>query len=270
MRGDTLYQKPVESCPLCKGQRFIRVKEESVTGHKLYQDWMLPQIAWAGCVDCSHVFNRHCFTEEGFRKLFDKPALDSECPAKRPQRDRLIMARLIERAWLYIPVPCEQCNVRWLDIGFGNGALIATAEEYGYDVMGIDTRPNAVEELRAQGYAAGFFGLMDFRPLGCSGYDVVSMLDVLEHIPDPAAAVKHVYAELLKPGGTFIVSTPNMECDDWRRGGAEAYWREVEHLHNFSRRSLMSLLRGEGFSILHYHPSERYIAGMEIVCRKGL
>lgn len=269
----TPYQKLVEACPLCESMRFIRFKEGDAQGHKLYQPWMLPTILWVACVGCGHVFNRHCFTEEGFEKLFEKPALDSECPSTRPPRDRLVMGRFIERAWPYIDHPTSPSDsvwMRWLDVGFGNGALVATAAEYGYNAMGIDTRKNAVDEMRGQGYDVLHTSLVDFKPSPSDRtFHVVTMLDVLEHIPDPVAAIRHVERYLLATRGVLIVSTPNMDSDDWKRGAADAYWREVEHLHNFTRARLMGLLRVEGFDILRYHTSERYIGGMEIVCRKG-
>lgn len=269
---DETYQKKLEHCPLCHHMGFVRFKEGDAQGHKLYQEWMRPVILWVACTKCHHVFNAYPFTEEGFKRLFEKPALDSECPSMRPPRDRLVMGRFMERACMHVDLPVNKGDsdwMQWLDVGFGNGALVATASEYGYKVTGIDTRLNAVEELQAQGYKALCESVTSYKPVDSRTFHVVTMLDVLEHIPDPVEAIRHVENHLLATRGVLIVSTPNMDCDDWKRGMADAYWREVEHLHNFTRERLMDLLRAEGFRILKYHPSERYIAGMEIICRKG-
>jgi 2-polyprenyl-3-methyl-5-hydroxy-6-metoxy-1,4-benzoquinol methylase len=267
----TFLQKEYDGCPLCLCRSSTHVEEQNVERHPLYQEWMKPTIWWVACDACNHVYNTRYFTAEGFKRLFEKPAISTECPSARTPRDRMVMAKFIERAWPWIvrPYPMEgsENHARWLDVGFGNGALVVTAEEYGYEAVGLDARRSACDELSWQGYNAACCPLDEYRSK--DAFHVVTMLDVLEHMVDPIRAVKHVKEHLLMPrGGVLIVSTPNMECDDWKRLGKDnPYWREVEHLHNFSRRSLMVLLRGEGFTIQRYHPSERYIAGMEIIAR---
>jgi hypothetical protein len=45
------------------------------------------------------------------------------------------------------------------------------------------------------------------------------------------------------------------------------YWAEIEHLHNFGRRRLYSLLREHGFEPCRYDISRRYVACMEVIAR---
>jgi predicted SAM-dependent methyltransferase len=99
---------------------------------------------------------------------------------------------------------------------------------------------------------------------------VISMADVLEHLPFPRTGLQSAN-RLLRDDGILFVSMPNMESAVWRAlddNKANPYWGELEHYHNFSRSRLYELLRECGFEPLRYGISERYRACMEIVARK--
>jgi trans-aconitate methyltransferase len=98
-------------------------------------------------------------------------------------------------------------------------------------------------------------------------YTVISMADVLEHLPDPRAALQRVRSLLAKDGALFV-SCPNLDCASWRAMDAASsnpYWVELEHYHNFGRARLMALLAECGFSTVSYGVSQRYKACMELV-----
>jgi predicted SAM-dependent methyltransferase len=102
------------------------------------------------------------------------------------------------------------------------------------------------------------------------GKDVISMADLLEHLPDPRAGLKRAH-ELLHPDGVIFVSCPNMDCVTWKSldsQQANPYWVELEHYHNFSRATLTRLLEDEGFVFESYAVSPRYKACMQVVARK--
>lgn len=101
-------------------------------------------------------------------------------------------------------------------------------------------------------------------------YDVISMADVLEHIPFPKIFLDHAN-KVLKPDGLIFISLPNLSAPIWKTSdqiGVNHYWSELEHFHNFSRERLISILEDCKFDFCHYSVSERYIAGMEVVARK--
>jgi SAM-dependent methyltransferase len=78
-------------------------------------------------------------------------------------------------------------------------------------------------------------------------YDVVVMLELLEHVERPASYLAEAH-RLLRPGGGLLLSMPDYDSLTRRLIGAE--WRifSPEHLHYFTRQSLMSALRATGFS----------------------
>src|SRR5260370_30356631 len=92
-------------------------------------------------------------------------------------------------------------------------------------------------------------------------FDVISLADVLEHMPFPKAALAHAH-NLLADDGVVFLSMPNLDSFVWKTLDEQhrnPYWGELEHLHNFGRDRLYALLRECGFEPCHYGISERYL-----------
>jgi 2-polyprenyl-3-methyl-5-hydroxy-6-metoxy-1,4-benzoquinol methylase len=156
----------------------------------------------------------------------------------------------------------------WLDIGFGNASLLFTAQEYGFGVVGIDLRSDNVTALAQFGIESHCVHIADFDQTG--RFSVISMADVLEHMPYPNNGLKEVH-RLLKPGGLLFLSMPNKDCMPWEildAQQANPYWWEIEHYHNFGRKRLYKLLEDQGFEPVRYGISERYRVCMEVIARK--
>jgi len=157
---------------------------------------------------------------------------------------------------------------RWLDIGFGNGSLLLTAQEFGYRVTGIDLRSASIEALKPYIEDVRHQDFFDIDE--AAQYDVLSMADVLEHVPFPKTFLDHANT-LLKPDGLIFISLPNISAPLWKifdKNLANPYWGEIEHFHNFSRERLISLFRDHDFEYCYYGISERYRACMEVAARK--
>lgn len=252
-----------EACPLCESADLIEIGEMSCTNHPLYHEDLGSTISWRGCQSCGHVFTDGYFDEQANELLFAK-ALPHQTPGNDVDAARKICARIVTT----VATIRGELSGKWLDVGFGNGGLMTTAQEFGYSATGIDLRAAAVEAMCDYGYRALRVDLADFDEFGC--YDAVSMADVLEHMPYPKQALEHT-SKLLQPGGLLFVSMPNMDSFAWKaadKAGTNPYWQELEHFHNFSRDRLYELLRETGFEPCHYAISERYRACMEVIAIK--
>ena len=97
-----------------------------------------------------------------------------------------------------------------LDVGCGAGLLTEPLCRLGADVTGVDAAPELIEAARAHAAAQGM--VIDYRAVGVEAlqgeYDVVTALEVIEHVADPQTFVASL-VERLAPGGLLILSTPN-------------------------------------------------------------
>jgi SAM-dependent methyltransferase len=96
---------------------------------------------------------------------------------------------------------------RLVEGGVGGGANLSVFRDLGYDVEGFDLMSASVEHCRGLGLPARVHDLGEPWPVGPAGADVVVMLDVIEHVPDPVRVLRHA-AEALTPGGGLVVTVP--------------------------------------------------------------
>jgi len=246
------------ACPLCESADIPFLLEANCTKHPLYQPALPPTMRWHRCASCQHVFTEGHFTpamaDIVFARTHDKQRLGYDFHAQRQ-----ISARMVDKVARHISAG------NWLDVGFGNGSLLFTAEEFGFRVVGLDLRRDNVEQLRRAGFAAHCAAIEDIETK--ESFAVISMADVLEHMPFPKKGL-NAARRLLQAGGALFLSMPNMGCSAWRAlGPAEGnpYWFEIEHYHNFSRARLFALLEEHGFAPVAYGVSERYHACMEVI-----
>lgn len=93
-----------------------------------------------------------------------------------------------------------------LEVGCGPGWALEVFKEAGFDVIGIDISGLAVERARSRGLDARVCDLQREELPG--SYDVIALLEVLEHLARPADMLRRLLPRL-GPGGRLIVSLPN-------------------------------------------------------------
>lgn len=260
----TFVRIPFERCPLCEHEDALEVRVADCRAHPLYKAELPVEMCWIACDGCGHVFTDGYFGPPALEVLFRDTHASQTPGAAPPGHGRSVAAKIVDDVARFR----DRLGGRWLDIGFGDGSLVTTAAEFGYEVTGLDLRESSVAKLRAMGFDAHAIDLDAFEPN--ERFDVISMADVLEHMPFPKAALRKVWT-MLAPEGLLFVSMPNMDAFVWKdmdARGTNPYWAELEHLHNFGRRRLYALLEETGFVPCHYGVSQRYVACMEVVARK--
>jgi SAM-dependent methyltransferase len=142
---------------------------------------------------------------------------------------------------------------RILDVGCADGRLLELLREYGsaeWRLVGVDIDAAAVERCRARGFEAHCRRVEEL-PDDAGGFDGVVMLQLIEHVDDPVAIAKRVFS-LLKPGGHFVVETPNLDGLDHRlfERSCWGHYHFPRHWHLFSGASLRSMLEDAGFEVV--------------------
>jgi len=99
---------------------------------------------------------------------------------------------------------------RALDVGCGAGLLCEPLARLGAEVTGIDAAPELIAAARAHAEGSGLG--IEYRAVGVEGvggaYDLVTAMEVVEHVADPCAFVAALAARVA-PGGLLVMSTPN-------------------------------------------------------------
>jgi 2-polyprenyl-6-hydroxyphenyl methylase / 3-demethylubiquinone-9 3-methyltransferase len=104
---------------------------------------------------------------------------------------------------------------RVLDVGCGGGILADSMARKGADVLGIDLATKALRVAQLHALEAQT-SHVEYREISVealaqeqpSGFDIVTCMEMLEHVPDPASVVQ-ACSELVKPGGWVFFSTIN-------------------------------------------------------------
>ncbi|UXI70035.1 bifunctional 2-polyprenyl-6-hydroxyphenol methylase/3-demethylubiquinol 3-O-methyltransferase UbiG [Tahibacter amnicola] len=105
-------------------------------------------------------------------------------------------------------------GARVLDVGCGGGLLSEALARSGADVTGIDLAPNVLDVARMHLFESGLsvnyrqISTEDLAREAPGSFDVITCMEMLEHVPDPDSVIQ-ACATLLKPGGRFFASTLN-------------------------------------------------------------
>lgn len=164
-------------------------------------------------------------------------------------RRRLLASPLFPRTFRGYPLLVERPQ-SLLDIGCGDGSFLRQLADTPCRGVGIDISPVAVENARLAGLNVRLGNMEDNQtPADGELYDVVRMVDFLEHTAHPGTVLRKAY-ELLAPGGELIVCVPNFAALSRKAFGV--HWPALHlpfHRHFFDRPSLHSALHTGGLSV---------------------
>lgn len=196
---------------------------------------------------------RALYQEHYFRSANSDALGYDDYDADRPQLLHTFRARVAQIGRQF-PQPG-----RLLDVGCATGICVQAARALGWDAEGIDHSAYAVQVGRER------YGL----PLHCATiedwdspkapYDVLTMWDCLEHVPDPLATLRAA-RRLLRDGGLLVLTVP--DAGSWPARWFGAKWmgyKRDEHLVYFRRPQLAAFLRAAGLEPVFWHYAGKHI-----------
>jgi SAM-dependent methyltransferase len=172
-------------------------------------------------------------------------------------------------------LPPGDARPRLLDAGCGPGYFVRAAADFGFEARGIEVSQYAVDFARRElgvDVRQGTIAATDLPP---GPFDVVTLWDVIEHLPAPLAALRAA-AGLLRPGGFIVLSTGDYASLVARLSGAHWHLFNLpEHLWFFTPGSLRRLLSRAGFAPVDFyyelcwHPIRYLVERIESAFRLG-
>lgn len=138
---------------------------------------------------------------------------------------------------------------RLLDVGCGSGAFLQTMRELGWQVSGVEPDAAAARIAREHYGLDVACGTLEEAALPARRFHAITLSHVVEHLPDPIAALREC-GRVLQPSGRLIITTPNVESLGRRVFGTS--WRGLEvprHLQLFSVGTLAECARRAGLRV---------------------
>jgi 2-polyprenyl-3-methyl-5-hydroxy-6-metoxy-1,4-benzoquinol methylase len=214
----------------------------------------------------------------GLRDFYENPAVPLTSGPDRARRQARMLAAVLRD--IHPPALI-------VDVGCGDGLAtsVAASVSPGHRFVGVDWSADAVRQASARGLALVRASVEDAGlPVATGAADVVIMSEVIEHLVDTDSVLDEV-RRILKPGGSLLLSTPNLAA--WfNRGllavGVQPVFSEVSlrgvfgrpgtqvagHLHMFTKRALTGLLTARGFTSIsvggaRYHDVPRPLRALD-------
>ncbi|MBI5797806.1 class I SAM-dependent methyltransferase [Candidatus Woesearchaeota archaeon] len=163
---------------------------------------------------------------------------------------------------------------KFMDIGCATGVFLDMAKKEGYDVVGVD-----ISEF-ACSYATENFGIetkkgkLEDLHLPDKSFDIITMWDVVEHVPDPHTFLHEVYRILKDDGLIFILTVNDSSLMGWIANGiyrgtfklVPQFTRMIHPIHHnyhFKQKHLKQYLDMAGFQIAWKQKSEMPVENIE-------
>jgi SAM-dependent methyltransferase len=151
-----------------------------------------------------------------------------------------VARRELVRDWVARYGP-SRADLRILDVGCGTGATLSVLEELG-QAIGIDSSAEALGFCRKRKHRRLILARAEDLPTATNSVDVITALDLLEHIEDDAKAARQL-AEALRPGGLLLVTVPAYR---WLWSGHD---EALDHVRRYEAARLREVLLEAGLEI---------------------
>ena len=156
-----------------------------------------------------------------------------------------------------------------LDVGCSAGIFLSMLGD-GYNLTGIEPSIEASKQAREKVPEAEIFNtILDDAPLAGKSFDVITMWDVIEHLPSPKAALTQLHG-LLNDDGIMVMVTPDV--GSWLARLMGRRWTHLirGHIFYFTRESIREMLAETGFEVVSISNYRRYFRVAYVLQRVGL
>jgi SAM-dependent methyltransferase len=210
------------------------------------------------CWRCGLIFVNPRDESKIFQKRYSEPYFHiSEFIRKNPQivgywdyiADRPTYERYFEKKMRLIE-KLHPKKGRILDFGSGLGYFLNQARKHGWLAFGLEISPFAVKYAKEKFNHQIILGQLTRERFPFKYFDVITLFQTIEHLPDPLAEVKNIY-KFLKKDGILVITTPNADSLIAKILGKKWFaFRPKEHLFVFSANTIQKMLVKAGFKVI--------------------
>ncbi len=216
------------------------------------------------CSECRLVYVSPRLTGESLRdQVYGEKYWKSDSPkthgyADYAQDAKLYLKTFRKRARLLDPHFGGR-KLKVLDIGCAAGFFLQVMREKGHDVYGVELSApiatHAIEMLGAERVHIGTLESVAGRPGFARGtFDLVTLWDVVEHVPDPQTLLRGARS-MLQDDGFLVLETQNVaSCFARLLGSRWQHYKHQEHLYHFDPTTIRVLLAQSGFDVVRLTP----------------
>ncbi len=203
------------------------------------------------CKKCSLTYVNPQNTRERLSEIYDNEYFES-APDRPYYKNYYAEREWRSREFSKVIAELEKFKKpgRLLDIGAAAGFLLDAARQRGWETHGIEISKTASDFARKELKLDVRTGELLEAEFPEGSFDAITMVDVIEHVKDPAANIQKA-AKLLKTGGVMVFSTPNIDAWAFKIFGTGWVFMVPEvHLWYFNPKTLSKMLECNGLKVL--------------------
>lgn len=257
-------------CPVCGGYDIILPRSRYWDSALTPDDFKITDAGYGRtgplhrCNACSFrfvVFPEHMLQQQSVVQQYER--------MQDPEYERGRAYRSIQQQKLLARVRRELPDSRTLlDVGAGTGMLLEEAQRQGFErAVGIEPSSWAVEVARARGLDV-FPGVLPHPALSQQSFDVITLVDVVEHVDEPIGLLRQC-AQALAPTGRLLVVTPDVGSVVARTMGGRWWHYRMAHIGYFDAHTLRLALARAGLRVISLRRPSWYFEASYLYHRLG-
>jgi 2-polyprenyl-3-methyl-5-hydroxy-6-metoxy-1,4-benzoquinol methylase/predicted nucleic acid-binding Zn-ribbon protein len=202
-------------------------------------------------VDDEHDYYGKSYWLDHQQQDFDYPGLETRVRSDLPERNL---------HWLKTLLKYRLPTAKVMELGCAHGSFVALMQQAGYSASGVEMSPWIVAFGRKTFGIEVYKGPVEELAIDAGSLDVIALMDVMEHLPDPVVTMSRCL-DLLKPDGLLLVQMPNfqegMQYEELVLSNSTflSQLKSDEHLYLYSKRATVEFFHRLGADHIQFEPA---------------
>ncbi len=147
---------------------------------------------------------------------------------------------------------------RLLDVGCASGYFLYVAQKSGWQIEGVEVSQNLAKQAEHLLKIKIKLGTLEDAKFPANYFDIISMFDVFEHLPQPVETLQEIN-RIMKPNGILVINFPAIDSIFAKLMGRHWWFLLEDHLYYFDREVLTKMLNKGEFKVLFFKAHWQYL-----------